>query len=212
MKVRINEIDYNNAEWIVDTNMGIGRLLFASDESIVAIITNLGEHNDIDVYDEEDTLLSRWYNSGVISVNALTDSEGRKIEVLFKVSVLNENAETVLQNGIDESVDGIMELAELYSDLDTEHAETRRRIELYADSVQQISQDFDTKQKSNNEKFAEKNAQISELVNAINALRDDLTAVQAAIQDIPADILQRFAAIDSRYNALADRVAALENK
>lgn len=211
MKVSINGHDFEGAAW--DVNAGVGVMRYATEESIVSIIQEVGENNSIEVYDENDVMTAKWYNAGIINANEIRNyNEPRRIEIAFNVSILDSNAEENLKNGIDESVDGIFELAELYSELDDAHTETRRRIDLYTQSVERVSKDFDTKQEDNNEKFAEKNAQISELVAAVNSLRDDLTAVQALIDDIPTDILERFAAIDSRYNALADRVAALENK
>lgn len=210
MKITINGHDFEGAKW--DVNSGIGIMQYDTEDSIVSIIATIGENNDIEVYDENDVMTAKWYNFGIINASEIKNlNEPRRVEITFSVSILDDNAEANLQNGIDESVDGIFELAEYITELDAEHSETRRRIDLYMNSVQDVSKDFDNKHADTNEKFAAKDEQISELTNAIDSIRNDLTALQSAIANIPGNIPERFYAIDNTYNALADRVSRLEN-
>lgn len=211
MIIKINGHEFNDAQWNVQN--GIGFMLYKTNISIVDIISNIGEKNNIEVYDENETLITVWYNSGIININENKDNNGdRYIEVHFGVSILDDNAEAVLQNGIDESVDGIFELAEYINGLDEEHTETRRRIDMYTESVQEVAKNFDNKHADTNEKFLIKDRQITDIVESISKLQTNLTAVQNAIEDIPNDIVKRFADLGNKYDALADRVARLENK
>ena len=212
MKVRINEKDYEQAEWNVQN--GVGRFLYPTEDSIVTLLADIGEQNNIEVYDENDVLVSLWYNAGIANAFEIKSPNPptRVIEIDFYVSILNDNAEEILQNGIDESVDGIFELAEYISELDDEHAETRRRIDMYTESVNEIAHNFDVKQDDTDSKFVATNAQFAALAESISNMQIEITNLQNAISDIPNDIIQRFDALGSLYNALADRVAQLENK
>lgn len=211
MKIRINGHDFVGALWNVQD--GKGTMYFETNESIATIISEIGVNSNIEVYNDEQELISTWYNSCILSANEYKrDGIPNHIEITFAVSILSSNAEEVLNAAIEESVDGIFDLANYINELDTEHTETRRRIDLYSKTVTDVSDDFNTKHKDTNDKFELENQRIQELVASVNVLRDDITAVQASIDDIPKDIVNRFSELWNNYNALADRVARLENK
>lgn len=46
----------------------------------------------------------------------------------------------------------------------------------------------------------------------MGTLRDTVVAIQTSIASMPQNVNERFTEISDRYNALADRVAVLENK
>jgi len=198
MKIIINGVEFENARWYVEN--GIGKMSFESDDSIIEILEEIGENQDVFVYDDEETLVSKWNNYGVIGINA----QNGRVSVDMNVSILDENTEEQLQTGIDESVDAIIELAEMIADIEGEVSEITGEIADVKEDVDKISEDI----------TAVKNATeaIPNIQENVTGLQTGLNNLQNRMDGIPNDIIERFTAIWSNYNALADRVARLENK
>ena len=59
------------------------------------------------------------------------------------------------------------------------------------------------------DKHAEK---IEKVIKDTSKMNEDVNSVRNKVEAIPSDVLERFGALWTNYNALADRVAKLENK
>ena len=211
MKIVINGYNFENAEW--EANAGVGRMSFPSDESIPGIIEKIGDASNIEIYDDHDILISVWYNTGILNIAEAKDYEGKRfIEIAFTVSILASNAEGVLQEYIDMSVDGIMDLADYISEIDTNHTETRRRIDMYTESVQDIARNFDQKYDDTNEKFATQEKEIGGIVEELSKLQVQMSKIGGMVDGIPKDLVKKLSAIWEVINAIADQIAIIENK
>ena len=181
MKVVINQNEFENAQWNVSENVGV--LAFNSEDSISEILAEIGDGEQIEVYNDNDDLVSTWYSKGVRGI----DKDGTSVSVKFEVSILDKNTEEELQNGIDDDADAIMELAEMISEMEATLDGQAEGIEKAQDDIDKAKQD-------------------------ISDMQDDVNDVRNRMDSIPADILERFGALWTNYNTLADRVAKLENK
>lgn len=113
MKIRIDNKDYKDAVWNVGDRGG--NLTYLSSESIVSILDEMSNAKKIEVYDDDDILTGVWHISGVLGISK---SEEGVVNVHFNVSILDAPAEEQLQKNLDDSVDAIMELAELFSEIE----------------------------------------------------------------------------------------------
>lgn len=198
MKIIINDVAFENAEWNVEN--GTGKLTFSSEKSITEILEEIGENQDVLVYDDQETLTSKWNNRGVIGISA----QKGKVSIDLNVSILDENTEEQLQTGIDESVDAIIELAEMVADMEDEVSEISEDVAKAKEDIDKISEDM-TAVKSATETIPNIQENVTGLQTGVNNLRN-------RVDGIPNDIIERFTTLWTNYNALADRVARLENK
>lgn len=212
MTIKIGTITFDDALWSVN-DKGYGELTVVTQESVGAFLTRIGDAEDIETY-EDGLMTGKWFSHGVHSATRLVgnDEDGSKLRVEFVVTTINQSAEAALQSGIDGSVDGILELANLYSSLEEEHTETRRQLDQIREENLRISKDADQKSNSMDEKYRESAEQALQMDERIANIELSITRLQDAITAIPVDILDRFSAVDNRLNALADRIAELENR
>ena len=194
MKAIINNIEYNNVRWWIDS--GIGMLEIISDASIVDIVNAIGTNTqlymyqtdaDVNPYPDEyenehpidDELIAIWHINGIERIYTVLDDGVRHIVIGFHVNLITDNAEKLIHNDIDISLDSIIELAEVIAD-------TENATKIQAQSIEQLQTTV--------EQYNTRIAQLESLINAI-----------------PNYILTRFDALTVRDNTFAERIANLEN-
>jgi len=115
MKIKINDTIFNNVDWRFDPINGTGTLDIMTNASLAELLDEFGEGNEIIEYDDNDVEKMKWYNACVVSI-AETNIENRTVTTVFRMSVINDGTEQVLQGNIDECIDGIIEIADLVAD------------------------------------------------------------------------------------------------
>lgn len=178
MKIIINDTTFINAGWSVFD--GVGTLDLYTDLSLMEILTLLGNNPNISIYDDDDTLLSMWVTNGVKSIKENTNMNQRHVEVNLDASILSSNIENVLTTNIDNSINGILELA---TEIDT------------------IESDLNNK-----------GNMINQLQESLASTNNNILTVNNRLDAIPNDLISRFNNLWTSYNALADRIAAIENR
>lgn len=214
MKIVINGVDFNNAKW--DVEDGIGKMAIYTNSTIAEIIDIVGENNNIDIYDDDNVLVSKWYNSGIIGINCTKYQDKNYIEVRFSVSILDTNTEAQIQGDISESVDAIMELAEIISDMDSTVSSNSESITFLDKKIDKTVEDFNTKTDDIENDLKDKVKTIDNNISTVrekaNKNENDIAELDSKVNGFPSNIIERFDALWASYNALADRVARLENK
>ena len=111
MKVSINGTTYENASWSentlsMETNMSLAEIEAAFIPGLnVDIIVTEGEEE-----------IARYYNKGLTSIK-VEGNDPRRVDAVFDVTQINENAETEIRESLEDSDGAIMDLAEIVSDL-----------------------------------------------------------------------------------------------
>lgn len=185
MKVKVNKTVFDEAEWGYDPNEGVGRLLITTEQSIFQLIESFGEGNDIEVYDDNVDLTTKWYGASLKSIT-VTPGEPRQVSSLFKVTILENNAEKVLKGGVEDDEDAILELAEMIGDMEKAKKDQDKDFE-------KMQKEFDDTKRN------------------VDAMQEGLNNIRNRVENVPHDILERFDTLWKNYNTLADRVARLEN-
>lgn len=142
MKIIINEVTYDDIGFSVYDN--VGTLDIYTDKTLMQVLNEIGENKPIELYDEENELVSLWQNKGVLGATTDTINGRHRVTVRFDVSILNSYAEQRLNNAIDESVDGIMELAALIDAVDANVSEQNTTINALNQNISTISASIDT--------------------------------------------------------------------
>jgi hypothetical protein len=209
--LKINERVFENVEWNVDTDK-IGKLRYASDEDIPMLISEIGDAEYIESY-EGDILLGKWINHGIESVRKMDlGQDGTLIEIIFKLTTINQSAEVALQTGIDDSVNAVLELARLYSSLEETYTQAKQRLDEIAEESLRVSRDADQKSDDMNSKYNERVLEAQQFGERIGALELAIARLNDRLATLPSGVVENFAAIDNRLNALADRIARIENR
>lgn len=195
MKAIINNIEYNNVRWWIDS--GIGMLEIISDASIVDIVNAIGTNTQLymyqtdadvnpypDEYEKEhpidDELIAIWNIKGIERIYTVLDDGVRHIVIGFLVNLITDNTETIIHNDINISLDSILELANVVAD-------TEETTKLHTATLEQLHTTIENY-----------NARIAQLESLFNA--------------IPNNITDRLDAFTIRDNALAERIANIENR
>jgi len=120
MYAKINNQLFQGVTWNV--HEGIGELGFKTEESL----SNLEEVLDptvamtIEIYDEDDDeMKERWYNRDLCELIYKKLENGNwHVVAKFQVSAIDSNSENEIRQSIDDSDEGIMELAAIISDFE----------------------------------------------------------------------------------------------
>lgn len=211
MVLKINERVFENVEWNVDTDK-IGKLRYASDEDIPTLISEIGDAEYIEAYDG-DILIGKWINHGIESVRKMDlGHDGTLIEIIFKLTTINQSAEVALQTGIDDSVNAVLELAGLYSSLEETYTQAKQRLDEISEESLRVSRDADQKSDDMNSKYNERVLEAQQFRERIGVLELAIARLDDRLSSLPSGIVERFAEIDNRLNVLADRIARIENR
>ena len=160
MKITINNITFPQSGWSVYEN--VGHLDIMTNESLVNILNTISENQPIEVYSDEDELLSIWNNNGVKSIKSDTVNDTRRVTIDFDVSIISSNAEAQLYKDIDESINGILELGTVVAEID-------ETLQSHAESINGLS----TAAEATNENIELITSQINDLSASIRASLDE---------------------------------------
>ena len=160
MKITINNITFPQSGWSVYEN--VGHLDIMTNESLVNILNTISENQPIEVYSDEDELLSIWNNNGVKSIKSDTVNDTRRVTIDFDVSIISSNAEAQLYKDIDESINGILELGTVVAEID-------ETLQSHTESINGLS----TAAEATNENIELITSQINDLSASIRASLDE---------------------------------------
>ena len=207
MKIIIKNEIIENATWEFQDTEGEYFLTFTNDTlSHVASICE--DAKEIELYND-DELVGKWY---VLELVFIKNMGNGKIIADFKASTISEAREKALTQSISDTEEVLLEVANLVAEISTAQEDNESFLNQYKDRVEDTIHTFDNVSDQFNERVNEQNKIISQVQNLLSQIRDDLTAVQTATASMPQNVNERFSELDNRYNALADRVAMLENK
>lgn len=208
MKAIINDVEYKNIRWWIDS--GIGMLEIVSNDPIIDVINTIGvntriymyedtnviddssdengdentneNENESDITDDDtsnDELIAIWNIKGIERIYTVLDDGVRHIVIGFLVNLITDNTETIIHNDINISLDSILELADVVAD-------TEETTKLHTATLEQLQTTIENY-----------NARVAQLESLINT--------------IPNNITDRLDALTTRDNALAERIANIEN-
>lgn len=128
MKVKINEILYDDVQWNengfnMETAMSLGEIEQAFTP---------GVNTDIEVYDGN-VEIARYYNKGINSIR-VSSGNPRIVNIQFNLTQIQNNAEAEINERIDDSDGAIMDLAEMVSEMQ----ETMETIEAFNERAAEI--------------------------------------------------------------------------
>lgn len=207
MKIIIKNEIIENATWEFQDMEGEYFLTFTNDTlSHVAGICE--DAKEIELYND-DELVGKWYVLELVFIKNMGDG---KIIADFKASTISDAREKALTQSISDTEDVLLEVAGLVAEINSAQADTEGFLNQYKGRVEDTIQTFDNVADQFNERVNEQNKTIGQVQSLLNQIQDDLTAVQTALASMPQNVNERFSELDNRYNALADRVAMLENK
>ena len=145
MYVKINDQIFPNAKWTVDE--GKGEFWFQTEEPL----SHLEEILDpsvamvIEVYDDNDELKEQWYNRDLHNLSYTKQETGVwYVVATFKVSAISTDSEEEIRQSIDDSDDGIMELAAMISDLDEAFETLNENFDTQRETLNRLSGLYDT--------------------------------------------------------------------
>lgn len=176
MLLKINNRTFENADWNVDLSNGVLRA--ETDESVTEMIASIGDAEFIESYNE-DILTGKWINRGIESIRKLDIGDGTMImEIIFNLTTLSQDTELALQKGIDESVDAIFELGQIYSKLEEEYTEVQNQFNTIKEGNQRIDlliKRLDEKVNATPSGIVERFAEID---NRLNVLADRVATLE----------------------------------
>ncbi len=176
MKITVNNNVFTEAGWSVYKE--IGTLDLYTEASLTEIITMLGNHPIISVYDDNDELLSMWSTSSVKSISEEYIRERRRITVQVDATILTDNAEEVINTNIDNSIDSILELAEIIDEMDTTIENNTNSIERINTDLESLNTQVFNLQSTVNNIPANLNTQLNTIVQTCNSLADRIANLE----------------------------------
>jgi len=119
MVIVINGHSYPNALWSAEKDQAI--LTFQSDLTLAELEAQFGlsAGTVIEQYDDEETLIGKWYLHNLAEIGYKRNESGSwEVSAIFCVSTISQDKAEELADNIDESDTAIIELAELYAELE----------------------------------------------------------------------------------------------
>lgn len=175
MKIIVNNTTFTNAGWSVFD--GIGTLDLYTDLSLVDILTLLGNNPNISLCDDDDILLSMWVTKGVKSIKEDVIMDQRRVVVNLDASILSSNVEGALTTNVNNSIDGILELATAIDAIESDLNDKE-------DAMDQLRADLT----STNDDILTINTRLEAIPNDLMARLDSLWTSYNALSDRVATI------------------------
>lgn len=135
MKIKIGNRVFTDVNWNVGSNY-IGMLQFYADESIEHFMGSISDNDSVEQYDGE-VMVGKWVNHGVESIRRCDfGADGVMMEIQFKLTTINQNAETALQTGVEENSDAVIELAQVLEEIETRISDLEERLNAIENGVE----------------------------------------------------------------------------
>lgn len=206
MKIVINNIAYENAKI---ENLGeYGSLTIIVDGTVGEVSQNCNDASEIDVYNDSEELIAKYF---ILDFMMCEKMENR-VRVTFKASTLSHSLEEEMRYNISNTEDILLELAGMVAEIDNAQNNTQEFMNQYKQRTDEVMQTFDNVTNRFDTRYNDQMQVIQQIQEYMGTLRDTVVAIQTSIASMPQNVNERFTEISDRYNALADRVAVLENK
>lgn len=206
MNAKINNIDYQVIEWKPIDDSGVSSITMPGNlRDIVEICSNA---TDIQLFSDEDELIGKYYIVEFISA----EKKDEGIKASFKLSTIVSTREYQIEKSVTDAEDILLEVANMVAEIGTLEENNEEYVNQYKKRVEDTIQSFESISNHFNDRVNEQTAMISQVQNLLNELQNNLVAAQNAIATMPQNVNERFYALENSYNALADRVAMLENR
>ena len=209
MKAIINDVEYKNIRWWIDN--GIGMLEIISNDSIIDIINAMGKNTRIYMYEDTNATDENMNINGDENTNEdenesdITNNDSNNDELIAIWNIKGiERIYTVLDDGVRHIVIGFL------VNLITDNTETiiHNDINISLDSILELADVV-----ANTEETTKLHTAILEqLQTTIEGYNARVAQLESLINTIPNDITNRLDALTTRDNALAERIANIENR
>lgn len=176
MKITVNDNVFTEAGWSVYKE--IGTLDLYTEASLMEIITMLGNHPIISVYDDNDELLSMWSTSSVKSISDEYIRERRRVTVQVDATILTDKTEEAINTNIDNNIDSIFELAEIINEMDSTIENNTNSIEKINTDLGSLNTQVFNLQSIVNNLPADLNTQLNTIIQTYNSLADRIANLE----------------------------------
>ena len=192
MVIVINGYPYIDVTWEAERDRAV--LTLKSDLTLAELEErfDVSAGTVIEQYNDDEELIGKWYMHNLAEIGYKKDESGSwDITAIFFVSSIALDKAEELADNIDESDAAIVELAELYTELEA----TIDNVKDYVES-----------------EIEEVKADIENISARVNTCDENVLGVRTELSDATAGLISQISALSERLDALADRVARLENK
>lgn len=207
MDIIYNDISFQDCDWKLHD--GKATIEIASTDFTMSQLADIfSENYPIKVY-EEDNLIGIWH---ALEFSSIERKGSGNILITLYVAASPKTTEENLINGINNAEECILELANIYSEMEKTQSNAGEFIQQYRQRVEEIVRSFDDKTDHTDTRFNELISTLNNTQTLINKIQEAVTAAETAIQSMPKNVNERIGALETTYNKLADRIAKLENQ